>query len=193
MPGCCWNQGHKGLTERVRIAEIAVTAADERWEASQDALAECQAGNAPVTDQMTLPFVPGPAPRHKPEWVREGFSVLPGYPDLVDWRQMDSFYDPASNDEISQFIFWDQTDKFPYGPLGTCDWDAMFFAAKFKVLTRRNNVFFTVDWNGKHAYVVFLLRDSSLLILEEQTDKTFKLVDHDFRDPYPLQHVMLIG
>ena len=85
MPGCCWNKDHRDLTNRMRAAEIAVAYSASKLELCESALNECLAGR---TDQMTLPFVVGPAPRHEADWVREAFSALPNYPDNVDWKQM---------------------------------------------------------------------------------------------------------
>ena len=148
-----------------------------------------------LTYQLQPDFEVSPAPVFGSAWVNVVLATnLPNYPGGVAWWPMDVEYRAATEEEIIKFILWDDTNFWQYHPeLKDCDDFGFYFAARFRWFLERNNCFFTVDWSGRHAYAVFLLRSDRMWIYEPQNDRWWVAGEHGFQMPYPLEHVGLVG
>lgn len=167
----------------------------DRYSQLETAYGRCQTELATATAKLRPDFAVSDAPVMDAAWVRSGLAAnLPNYPAGVSWWQMDREYRAATDEEIVKFILWDDTNFWKYHPeLKDCDDFGFYFAARFRWFLERNNCFFTVDWSGGHAYAVFLLRDGGMWIFEPQSDRWWIAGDHGFAQPYPLEHVGLVG
>lgn len=148
-----------------------------------------------LTYRLEPDFEVSEAPVFGQAWVKTVLADnLPNYPGGVVWWRMDGEYRAATDEEIIKFINWDDTNFWRYVPeLRDCDKFAMYFVARFRMLLGRNNAFFTVDWSGRHAYCVFLLRSGGMWIYEMQNDRWWVAGANGFQQPYPLQQVGLVG
>lgn len=160
----------------------------------QTSYSQCQTELATAAGKLRPDFDVSEAPVVDGAWVWSVLEAnLPNFAG-VRWWQMDSDYRAATDEEIVKFILWDDTNFWKYHPeLKDCDDFGFYFAARFRWFLGRNNCFFTVDWSGGHAYAVFLLRDGKMWIYEPQNDKWWVAGDRGFRQPYPLEHIGLVG
>lgn len=167
----------------------------DRYSQLETAYGRCQTELATAAAKLRPNFDISEAPVMDAAWVRSVLAAnLPNYPAGVCWWQMDSEYRAATEEEIIQYILWDDTNFWQYHPeLKDCDDFGFYFAARFRWFLERNNCFFTVDWSGRHAYAVFLLRGGKMWIYEPQNDKWWVAGEHGFQMPYPLQQVGLVG
>lgn len=118
---------------------------------------------------------------------------LPNYPAGVAWWLMDNEYRLASDEEIWQFIEWDLGNGYVYKPeRRDCDKFARRFWSRFNEYLERNNVGFTVDWSGAHAYIVIARRNGGMWIYEPQDDRWWVPGDNGYEMPYPLDNVGIL-
>lgn len=157
-----------------------------------DALIQCKTQKADLENRLNPDIEISECEVQDQDWARGVIRKNLSHANL-NVICLDREYHPASDEEILYYIFWDDTNLNGYIPeQRDCDKFAGLFWARFRWFLGRNNVAFTIDWSGRHAYIIFLRRNESMWVYEPQNDEWWEAGDRGFQQPYPLDNVMII-
>lgn len=107
---------------------------------------------------------------------------------------MDNQYRLNTDEEIIEYIIWNDVDSCQYKPeFRDCDKFAGKFWGDYRWHTECNNCGFTVDWSGGHAYILFVRQNNAMWIYEPQNDKWYDTGSQPtFGNMYPLEQAGIL-
>lgn len=118
-------------------------------------------------------------------------EFIPNYSKEVIRIYMDSTYYIPTDEEIIEFILWEDVNEYQYiKEKLDCDKFAAWFWGRYRILFQRNNCGFVVDWSGGHAYNIFV-RQNGVWLYEPQNDRWMDAMQPE-DSIYPLTNARVI-
>ena len=107
---------------------------------------------------------------------------------------MDNIYHINTDEEIIEYIIWNDVDGCKYKPeFKDCEDFAFKFRGDYTWHTECNNCGLTIDWSGRHAYIVFVRQNNAMWVYEPQSDSWWDTGSQPtFGNMYPLEHAGIL-